>query len=338
MTTLGTASDMAGRDAHDARGIVALARRAPSVFNTQPWRWRVDGDVLELRADRDRQLPVSDPCGRNLMISCGAALHHSLVAAAGLGRSATVDRFPTATDPDLLATVRLGEPTAVTARHKDELDALGKRQTDRRRFTSWPVPEERLGILARGTRGGQARVLPLKGAEPCAIAECLVERAIDVQGMKPAYLREQTAWIARAGDDGMPAATLPRRHRSQPRSRFDSEPAPTSGYADGSRVTASDRLLVIGTARDDVASWLDAGETLSALWLRATLMGLSVVPLSQVVEVEETRAALRSGILAGMAYPQVLARIGWLQITRAPLVPTPRRPVADVAEWLRGTD
>jgi nitroreductase len=38
-----------------------LAMRAPSALNTQPWRWRVHGDALELRADYDRQLTAVDP-------------------------------------------------------------------------------------------------------------------------------------------------------------------------------------------------------------------------------------------------------------------------------------
>jgi hypothetical protein len=54
------------------------ALRAPSVFNTQPWRWVLEGDVLELRADRQRQLAAADPFGNMLLASCGAAFHGSL--------------------------------------------------------------------------------------------------------------------------------------------------------------------------------------------------------------------------------------------------------------------
>src|SRR3954471_14844893 len=63
------------------RRIVSLATRAPSVHNTQPWRWHAAGSTLELFADHSRQLPVSDPAGRNLVLSCGAVLHHVQVVA-----------------------------------------------------------------------------------------------------------------------------------------------------------------------------------------------------------------------------------------------------------------
>ena len=81
-------------DVAEMRNILELARRAPSVHNTQPWRWRIDGRLLELRADRSRQLRVADPLGRNLMISCGCALHHAVVGGGALGWRARVDLFP----------------------------------------------------------------------------------------------------------------------------------------------------------------------------------------------------------------------------------------------------
>jgi hypothetical protein len=336
MMTLDESTGVAAGDrADDARAVVVLARQAPSVHNTQPWRWRVDGQVLELRADRARQLARSDPSGRNLMISCGAALHHAVVAAAGLGRSMSVTRFPDPEEPDLLARIRLGDDIAVTPQATRLMDAISSRRTDRRRFTSWPVPGERLDGLAEAARGCRARVIPLIDADRRSIVERLADRAIEVMSKDRALLAEQKAWIARADDEGIPVAALPPRHSSQRRDRFHLERAVT-GEGDGAGVTASDQVLAICTARDDAESWLDTGETLSALWLHATLLGLSLVPLSQVIEVAETRAALREEILAGLAHPQMLVRIGWLQLTRRGLVPTPRRRVADVVDGLPG--
>ena len=55
--------------------LIETAVRAPSVHNTQPWRFHVGPAGLELHADRSRQLPAVDPFGRELLISCGAALY-----------------------------------------------------------------------------------------------------------------------------------------------------------------------------------------------------------------------------------------------------------------------
>ena len=132
-----------------SRRLVELSCLAPSVHNTQPWLWKVaDHDTIELRADRTRQLQVTDPRGRNLTISCGAALHHSIVVARALSLSPDVVLLPDSADPDLLARIRLspGRPPADAV---ESLDLIGQRHTDRRRFTSWPIPDERLALLAQ---------------------------------------------------------------------------------------------------------------------------------------------------------------------------------------------
>ena len=92
----------------------------------------------------------------------------------------------------------------------------------------------------------------------------------------------------------------------------------------------SDGLIALCADTDSREAWLRAGEGLSALWLRAVRTGLSVVPLSQVLEVDETRAALRYDVFGGLAVPMLLVRVGWQAISRSQLVPTPRRPLDSV--------
>ena len=92
----------------------------------------------------------------------------------------------------------------------------------------------------------------------------------------------------------------------------------------------SDGVILLCDDDDSRVSWLRAGESLSALWLRAVRDGLSVVPLSQVIEVAETRDALQHQVLGGLCVPLLLVRVGWQAISRSQLEPTPRRPLRDV--------
>ncbi|GAA3223599.1 hypothetical protein GCM10017691_10710 [Pseudonocardia petroleophila] len=73
---------------------VERALWAPSVHNTQPWRWRFTASGIELHADPARHLTATDPDGRDLVLSCGAALHHLRVALAAAHLSAHVHRSP----------------------------------------------------------------------------------------------------------------------------------------------------------------------------------------------------------------------------------------------------
>ena len=274
------------------RRLVEVACLAPSVGNSQPWRWRVVGpDAIELSADRTRQRGSHDADHRNLVLSCGAALHHSIVTARALGLEPDVTLLPSPSDPDLLARITLSAGTSASDA-LETLDLIGQRRTDRRRFTSWPIPAERLGRLIQAARGWGAFAVPIVEVITRLRTERLVDRAVG---------------LSRSG---------------------------SSVHADveGDEVEGPDGLLFLCTAEDDQHAWLQAGQALSALWLRATRDGLSIVPLSQVIEVEETRLALRHEVFGGMANPQLLVRVGWQEISDPLPLRTPRRPLADVLQ------
>src|SRR5438045_93010 len=88
------------------RRVVAEAVWAPSVHNTQPWRFTAAGPEISLHADDGRQLPVSDPDGREMMISCGAALFTARLALRSLGWIPETSVMPDPGRPLLVARVR----------------------------------------------------------------------------------------------------------------------------------------------------------------------------------------------------------------------------------------
>lgn len=311
------------------RRIVDQARRAPSIHNTQPWAWRIDGSALELWADRSRALSATDPLGRNLVISCGGALHHAVVAAQALGRSSYVEHLPDPGRPDLLARIAF-ERTPRQEGDELFLEAIRERRTDRRRFTSWPVPDERLADLAQAGRAWGAETLPVTDAALRFRVEMLVEEALREQLRDERVVAEEHLWLDRGRSEGIPRTVVPplTGATGERRSRFATqvvEEPPNRRLGE-----TTDGLLVVCTAGDDAVSWLHAGEALSALWLRATLTGLSLVPMSQGVEVPATRRALDELVLGGNGHVQVMARIGWQEISRRSLPRTPRRSLPDV--------
>jgi len=309
------------------RRLVSLACRAPSVHNTQPWAWRLRPDGVDLYADHQRRLSVADPVGRELTISCGAALHHVQVAARAMGWSAAVRRLPDAMAPALLAQVRLS-PAVPPRDAAGDLAALRDRYTDRRRFTSWPVPDERLQGLAAAARGHGVGAVALTDVTARFRVELLISRALQLQARHLALADEQQTWLERHRGYGIPVASVPDRASADEsrRSRFGLGTLED----DGRDVEGRDGLVVLCAEEDSREAWLRAGEGLSALWLRAVRTGLSVVPLSQALEVDETRAALRYDVFGGLAVPMLLVRVGWQAIGRSQLPRTPRRPVSDV--------
>ena len=226
------------------------------MHNSQPWRWRVvDEATIELYADRRRQLQVSDPSGRNLALSCGAAIHHGFVAAQALGLTAAVELMPLRDDENLLARISL-TPGTRTDEALETLRALEERRTDRRRFTSWPIPDSRLAHLAKAASGWGAHAIPITDVTARFRAEELLKRAMAVQASDPRFAEEQREWTVHSRVEGMPMANAaPPAHGRPPTrpNRFASaSDAEATEAADAARVVeSSDGLVAICSAADD---------------------------------------------------------------------------------------
>jgi hypothetical protein len=312
-------------DQRTVRSALELAVRAPSVHNSQPWRWQLGDRSVHLYADRERWLPVTDPNGRDLVISCGAALHHLQVALAASGIAATVRRIPNPNEPDHLAALELRDRVPAQADLRLAA-AIPRRRTDRRRFGPWPVPEvfvEELAERAAGL-GAILRTVTEPGLRSFVIAA--IQQAEQVQDRTPGYRFETALWSGLwAADDGVPAANLlPRGSVSagDPARRF-------SDGVVGQAETEHDHalLMVLGSPTDDLRSQLRAGEALSAVLLHATDLRLASCPLSQPLEVDAIRETLRDRVFRGTTSPQLILRVGWA-MRGAELPPTPRRPLA----------
>lgn len=315
------------------RDLVALATRAPSVHNTQPWRWRITEDHLSLFADYSRKLTHADPEARDLIISCGAALQHLRVAAAASGWEAVVRRMPNPYNDAQLADIsfRAHRPTndQITA-----LEALTRRRTDRRRPTFWPVPRDRLDPLA--ALGPAAGVTVVGVVSPTARSDLLhiLAEAAKVQRLNPDYVDEIVHWTGRHDDQGIPTSSLP---SVQPTIDGESVPPrfPSGTLADHPSlpVPVEPALLVICTSSDDTLSRLRAGEALGAMLVKGTSDGLAMVPLSQAIEVNRTRRLLQDELLHDAACPQIVLQVGWPPPITSQEVPlTPRRPLDEVID------
>ncbi|MFE2752319.1 Acg family FMN-binding oxidoreductase [Actinosynnema sp. NPDC059335] len=316
---------------------LALACRAPSVHNTQPWRWRLGGPSVHLYADPFRGLPATDPRGADLLLSCGAALHHLRVALAALGWRAVVHRLPNPADPGHLAAVEFTrrEPTDADVAMAS---AIPRRRTDRRRFSSWEVPRPVLDLLtARAVEEGVIAHEVVATRDRFELATAIGEAAA-AQDADPAYRAEARRWSGgHATVDGVPAANAPAgvpQHGDVRLREF-----PGGELVDARRDDWEDdgaSLLVLATSSDDALSRLRAGEAMSAVLLEATAAGLATCPLSQPMEVAATRNRIRAEVLDGSSCPQILVRVGWAAFNADPLPPTPRRHLADVIDqWER---
>ncbi|RUP05591.1 MAG: NAD(P)H nitroreductase [Mycobacterium sp.] len=317
------------------RTVLTLASRAPSVHNTQPWRWRVHTSSLHLYSDTSRQLPHTDPDGRDLILSCGAALNHCVTALAAVGWQAKVSRLPNPADPSHLAAIEV-IPQVPDQRDIVLAAAMPRRRTDRRHYSFWPVPVGDVALMAaRAARLGAA----LHRVESMEMLNTVVLQSISQHEADPAYLAELTAWSGRhASNSGVPARNAP---APDPAARIPGRRFAGAALAMPPDVHAEDDngvILALGTRNDDRLARLRAGEASSVVLLTATAMGLASCPVTEPLEIEETRAAVRADVFGNNNYPQMLFRVGWAPINADPLPATPRRALSDTVEWLAAAD
>ncbi len=306
------------------RQIIGAAVAAPSVHNTQPWLFRIDGDEIHVLADASRQLAAQDPDGRALVMSCGAALLNLRLAAEHFGRTSDVTLFPS-DDPDHLATINVhGEVTA--SGMVDELfAAIPHRHTNRLPYEDRPVPPAVLEALSEAASQEGAVFYPV--TEP-AERRRLVDLIHDADATTdPKVMAEAKRWtgVESTRPDGVPAESLGPIPQSPATPHRDLTPGRViSGR--GFAVFENDpTLAVLTTSRDDRAAWLAGGQALQRVLLVATVEGLVATYANQPLEAPGLRWLVRDPDQP-IGFPQMLFRIGY-----APAAPaTPRRAVEDV--------
>jgi nitroreductase len=308
------------------RRMLAAAGQAPSVLNTQPWRFRVvRGEFAELIADYDRRLRVIDPRGRSLHVSCGAALFNLRLAALVSGYRPLVWLLPDPDDqPAILAVLRTAETATTSVRARAMYDDIPARRTNREPYSGKRVPPAVLAELRAAAAPEGASLVPL-GRNSSAELREHVAIADEELAKDHDYLAEIAAWTAGpCRYDGMPSAVL------GPRPQNDPAPIRDFGVArpGRSRPTAEfeqwPQLAVLTPLGDGPLDWLRAGQALERVLLTASLLGVSVSFLNQPLDLRDMRG--RTDPRHRRGHAQMILRLGY-----GPAVPrAPRRPPAEL--------
>lgn len=313
--------------------IVESACRAPSLHNSQPWRWVFEGGRLHLFADHGRVGHHTDITGGEVVLSCGAALDHLQVAAAAAGWATTVDRYPDPQDHDHLASITFRGAESVSEHDRALGDAISRRRTDRLAFAA-PEPWSELEQTLRATlKRAAVDVDVIDDSGRPALADA--SRRSEEHRREDASYRYELLWWTHHSDssDGVPPPALA---SSAEASRVDvGRDFPAYGAGDRRPEIERDhsKILVLSTFDDSRENILRCGEALSRVLLECTVAGLATCTLTHMIEVHASREAVRR-LTGRRAEPQVLIRIGRAADAGSPAAHTERRPIGDVLQVL----
>jgi hypothetical protein len=277
------------------RFLVRYAVLAPSFRNLQPWRFEVDGRLVALYVDLGRRQRAADLRQRDLYASLGCALENLLVAAAHFGLRYEVDYFPLLEEDELVAQARFSPPAGAAPLGEPLLQAITRRHTQHGRYADRTIESAVLDELRGCGREAGLTLLLTQGASIREAVDQLLARAGAIAVERPAYREELERAIAAGGFDAPGAQN-----------------APAFG--------------LIGTDKAGRVAQVRAGRVLERLSLAAALHGISVQPLSVLLEFDEVAALFTRMFRAG-GVPLLPLRLGYAE---QPARLAPRRPLADV--------
>lgn len=310
-----TALHAGGMKPAEMRIVAEFASLAPSVHNSQPWRFVAAPDSLEVYAEPSRQLRYLDPSGRQLHISCGAVVEFARLAVRAVGYDCDVELLPEPGDPTLVARIRTGSRSEPTEDERRLVAAAARRYTDRGPYSDHKLSADELERLRAAAASTGCWLRALRDHEERIVAITLLSDAERAEASDPEYRAELAAWRRRGhSPDGIPQPayeswTDDSRVSDVPLRDFagyDWHPLPSEGLPPE---VERDTLILIGTGVDSELSWLEAGRGIALVLLTLTDANLVSQPLGPVLDVPTTRARLRHE-LGLLGQPQLMLRVG----------------------------
>jgi nitroreductase len=310
----------------DLRECVGDAVTAPSIHNSQPWRFSIEPSVVDVFTDESRWLRAIDSTKRELYLSVGAAVFNVRLAFIVRGRHPDRVLLPDDERPEWVAHITDGGPRRPDPAAKWLHSVLRKRRTNRTPYSPVAPSSGELELLVEAARSeGTDLLIVTSGDERAAIIDAI--RCADAaQGDDPAYRAELLHWTTAdpGRTDGVPVAAIGpwNVHQFIPLRDFAID-RPVVGRGVG-RYETEPPLALLTTMGDTLDDWLSAGQALQRVLLTATAQGLACSFMTQPLEVAPVRARL--GSRSPSRATQMVMRFGYA----APTSGVPRRPVEDV--------
>jgi hypothetical protein len=311
---------------------------APSIHNTQPWRFRVyDGRAphVDLLMDAGRGLSALDPSHRQLVISCGAALAGYQLGLLGCGLAARIEPFPAGDQPATVARIHLRERPGPDLRAREMWPALRGRRSYRGPMTDAPVQLWLRHLLMRvAAPGSLLHFVP--SVHWRTVERLIADATLELE--ESAGIHDEIRTWTRGTErthDGVPAANWQRTS-----SQAGGAPVAQRDFAQGralplatppTAMESDPTLAVLMTRRDTPLDWMEAGQSLLRVALAMQSEKAALGYVNQPTEIPDLRDHLSAAlqpISAAYAVPQLVLRLGYPAVGLPPA--TPRRPVQDV--------
>lgn len=301
--------------AEQLRFLVNYAVLAPSNHNSQPWKFCIRDDSMDVLIDKSRMLSFIDPHLRQMKMSCGAAIGHLEVAARYFGFEPIVKLLDFSADIDVVANISLGQKVPEDPQNSRLFKAIAKRQTNRRFFINQSIDTNLLAVCQELAADFDVAFTYLTSQEDKEQLANLTAVATRHQHNQPWFRREFSSRLRRhtSAKTGMSSFGFGPINVPTPIARFIMDlfnnGRSSAKFNRKKILEGSPSIGIFTTEVDEQEAWLNTGRALSLVLLELASQGLSASFLHQVIEVEPLRPQL-SKIIRSQGIAQVMIRIG----------------------------
>ncbi len=310
--------------------LLAAAGLAPSMHNTQPWRFEINGPVIDVLLDPDRTLPTIDPANRFIRIGLGAATFNLRVAAAMLGHDTTIAIDPDPATPDVVVRIFLADRKVPVAGLSSLYGELARRYTYRGPMADRPISSRMTKLLTEAARAERADLRWLDDQQRTHLGS-IIRAADDRDLHEEDRLHERLRWIGGDRDtEGVPDSVLGPLPTS-PAAVRDLSAGRATPHRSQAAFEAKPIIAVLATADDDETAWVRAGLALERVLLTATSYSLAASFLNQAIEYPPLRDEVHT-LIGHDSWPQLIIRFGYPTESSGL---TPRRPWNETLNYQR---
>ena len=272
--------------------VAEVAAHAPSIYNSSPWWFStVDADIC-VRADSERTVPIVDPAGRELTMSCGAAAFTVRIALRYLGLIAQATVLPEPGIPNLVVKLTWGEERKQPSDYERRLfDQIAARRTHWGGFSTDRLPGGLMSTLTEAAARENATLRIMTDDDHRAAILAVVAAADCAFGLDKARVAEEAKWMP-----SVPGPTADRGWGARPQAETTEPGSPGV-------------VAVLTTPGDERVDWIHAGQALQRVLLVAGSNRVSVAMDATALEFGHLRQFIGSEIVGGDS-PQMVLRFG----------------------------
>lgn len=313
--------------------LIELAARAPSGHNSQPWKFKVTEDEIEVYPDYDYKLPVVDPSHRELYISLGCVSENICVAAPSFGYVANRS-ICTDTGGEYSIKVELKKVKSVT--EDSVVKTIRERQSNRNEYSGEKIEEEEIDQLKSVELEENINIhFYEKYSKEFNTIENYILQGNEIQMNDAKFKDELISWIrfnethVDKTNNGLSYKVMgsPSMPKFIGKMIVKSFLTPDKqNKSDKEKIKSSSHFVLLSSKGNTANEWISLGLSLERVLLKLTELGVANAYLNPPCEIESLSNELRSSLQIGNEYPAIIMRIGYGEKTSY----SPRRSAEQV--------